>query len=295
MTIERPMFPPRAESVDPFSRHSATGQSETEERTSDSPRPVTSQSNVLTFPRILPASSVRELHNISFGNGRTRPRANMHTFVFRSYDLIVASSEADLIRDVRCDTHKAATKLNSIRQQIQRDREHAAARENLLTMAEAKLTAAIGDASRGVTGLQPRSPPIAPAATRDLGAAYEQLLRQYVEESVKWHAADNSTVAYEEADEEMCKISEQMEPLEELIKKIDIDPLDQDCDAKLRTVALKDLRYKLPGMHDEWQISDGFGDDLEMFWQVLEFVGLADYARSIEQRVKMAHRRRLKR
>jgi hypothetical protein len=100
-------------------------------------------SNILTFPRMLPASNIGELHNISFGNGRARPRANMHTFVFRSYDLIVASSEADLIRDVHRDTRKAATKLNGIRQQILRDREHAAAREDQLTRAEAKLSAAL--------------------------------------------------------------------------------------------------------------------------------------------------------
>ncbi|MGY4409132.1 hypothetical protein ACVWW4_000868 [Bradyrhizobium sp. LB7.1] len=151
MTFERPMFPPRAESVDSFPANPATGQPETGERTSDYPRPVASQSNVLTFRSNRPASNVRELHNASFnyGSGTARTgyspsgRPNMHTFVFRSYDLILASSEAELVRDVRCDTRKAATKLNSIRQQIQRDREHAAAREDQLTRAEAKLSAAI--------------------------------------------------------------------------------------------------------------------------------------------------------
>jgi hypothetical protein len=33
--------------------------------------------------------------------------------------------------------------------------------------------------------------------------------------------------------------------------------------------SLKDLRYKLPSLHDEWVITDGWGDDLGMFWQVL--------------------------
>ncbi|WP_377830327.1 hypothetical protein ACFKHW_17355 [Bradyrhizobium lupini] len=287
MTIERPMFPPRAESVDSFSPQPATGQLETGERTSGTPRPIASQSNVFTFPSARPASNVRELQNPSFDDDRARWRSpnykssgrpNMHSFVFRSYDLIVGSSEADLVRDVGLDVDKAETKLHCIQRQLQRDREHAATREDLLTRAEAKLSAAIAAV---------KAPPM-PLALSDLGSAFERLLRRYVDESVKWHAAEGSSVAYDEANEEMCKISEQMEPLEDLIKKIDIDPRDPDGDAKLRTVALKDLRYKLPSMHDSWEITDGFGDDLEMFWQILEFVGLANFARETEQRIKAA-------
>ncbi|WP_144030869.1 hypothetical protein [Bradyrhizobium japonicum] len=58
MTIERP-FPPRAESVDSFSPVATVGQRETGKRAGDSPRPITSQSNVLTFPGNRPASNVR--------------------------------------------------------------------------------------------------------------------------------------------------------------------------------------------------------------------------------------------
>ena len=70
----------------------------------------------------------------------------MHTYVFRSYDLILAWPEPDLVRDVRGDVDKATSKLNAIRQQIRRDREHAAARETLLTKAEARLAAALAAA-----------------------------------------------------------------------------------------------------------------------------------------------------
>jgi hypothetical protein len=38
MTIERPMFPPRAESVDSFSHHPAIGQPASQTRTGDSPK-----------------------------------------------------------------------------------------------------------------------------------------------------------------------------------------------------------------------------------------------------------------
>ncbi|MDH2343240.1 hypothetical protein [Bradyrhizobium sp. SSUT77] len=110
-------------------------------------------SNVLTFPSARPASNIRELHNPSFDDDRaarwrspgykSSGRPNMHTFVFRSYGLIVGASEADLVRDVRLDLAKAQTKLKTIQQQLQRDREHAAARADLLTNAETKLRAAI--------------------------------------------------------------------------------------------------------------------------------------------------------
>ena len=84
-------------------------------------------------------SSVRPAQLPITGHGRRRSAASMHTYVFRSYDLIVASPEADLVRDVRCDVDKASSMLNSIRGQIRRDREHAVAGESLLTKAEADL------------------------------------------------------------------------------------------------------------------------------------------------------------
>ncbi|MET4319296.1 hypothetical protein [Bradyrhizobium sp. RT5a] len=72
MTIERPMFPPRAESVDSFSSHPATGQPEAGERISGSPSSVPSRSNVLSFPGNRPASNVRELHNSAPGGYEPR-------------------------------------------------------------------------------------------------------------------------------------------------------------------------------------------------------------------------------
>lgn len=66
--------------------------------------------------------------------------------MFRSYDLIVASDEADLIRDVRLDIHKAEIKLKKVRQRLQGVREQAAAQVQLLTAAEARLAAAIAAA-----------------------------------------------------------------------------------------------------------------------------------------------------
>ena len=47
MTIDRPMFPPRAESVDSFPSQPRTRQPETGEHTSDSPSPIASPSNVI--------------------------------------------------------------------------------------------------------------------------------------------------------------------------------------------------------------------------------------------------------
>jgi hypothetical protein len=74
---------------------------------------------------------------------RVKGRRQARRMVFRSYALIVQSAEADLMRDVCFDLHKAQVKLKAIRRQIAADREHAAAREKLLTSAESRLSAAI--------------------------------------------------------------------------------------------------------------------------------------------------------
>ena len=50
------------------------------------------------------------------------------------------------MRDVCFDMHKAQVKLTAIGRQIAADREHAAAREKLLTSAEHRLSAAIAAA-----------------------------------------------------------------------------------------------------------------------------------------------------
>ncbi|MVT49080.1 hypothetical protein GPL17_01055 [Bradyrhizobium yuanmingense] len=67
-----------------------------------------------------------------------------------------------------CHVHKAASKLTAIRQQIQRDREHAAAREDLSTKAEAgcgacrRLQRLCGGLSHG----EAKQKPITPRASR---------------------------------------------------------------------------------------------------------------------------------
>jgi hypothetical protein len=83
---------------------------------------------------------------------RRHDRANMHTFLFRSYDMILESDEADLIRDVCLDTHKAEVKLKKIRQRLQGIREQSAAQIQLLSAADTKLTAAIAAALLSTRG-----------------------------------------------------------------------------------------------------------------------------------------------
>lgn len=51
MTIERPMFPPRAESVDSISAQPAVDHRPEERPSGDSPRPAEGTSNVIVFPR----------------------------------------------------------------------------------------------------------------------------------------------------------------------------------------------------------------------------------------------------
>src|ERR1700738_435170 len=93
--------------------------------------------NVIAFPepaRLFPKRRSRE---------NVRNGSNMHTFLFRSYDLIVQSDEADLVRDVCLDVDKAQTKLKAIRRRLKGVQEQAAAQMQLLTAADTKLTAAI--------------------------------------------------------------------------------------------------------------------------------------------------------
>ncbi len=93
--------------------------------------------------RVLHSENDELIEPSRHGRPYRRGGRNMHTFVFRSYDLIVESDELDLLRDVCFDIDKAQTKLARIRRQLQHDREHAAARAELLTSCERKLSAAI--------------------------------------------------------------------------------------------------------------------------------------------------------
>jgi hypothetical protein len=63
--------------------------------------------------------------------------------VFRSYGLILASSEEELVRDVGLDIDKARTKPRKLGKQAERDREDAAARDTMLSIVESKLETAI--------------------------------------------------------------------------------------------------------------------------------------------------------
>jgi hypothetical protein len=72
------------------------------------------------------------------GNG-----PDLQRLLFRSSDLIVESDEADLVRDVCVDVDRAQTKLKRIQLRLKGVQEQAAAKVQLLTAAETKLTAAI--------------------------------------------------------------------------------------------------------------------------------------------------------
>ena len=80
MTIERPMFPPRADSTDSFLPQPAIGQPESENLTSDSPSPfedVDLASNVIKFPfgvsrRAHARNDRPKAGSATAGNGRLR-------------------------------------------------------------------------------------------------------------------------------------------------------------------------------------------------------------------------------
>ena len=95
--------------------------------------------NIVTFPD--PAAKRRPAP--SGGRASSNERKNMQTFLFRSRDLILQSDEADLVRDVCFNIDRAQTKLKRIQRRLQGVQEQAAAKVQLLTAADTKLTAAI--------------------------------------------------------------------------------------------------------------------------------------------------------
>ncbi len=106
-------------------------------------------SEVITFPgrAAKPNRTTVDIEEEDYSCYRRRQapyrEGSFATLLYRSYDLIVQSNDADLVRDVRFDIDKAARKLEAVRRQLQRDRERLAARIQLLTTVEIKLSAAI--------------------------------------------------------------------------------------------------------------------------------------------------------
>jgi hypothetical protein len=95
--------------------------------------------NVVKFP-----GAQQDTRQLKTSRGDDRERApNMHTVLFRSYDLIVEADEADLVRDVGFDIEKAKRKLKKAQHQLRAVQEHAAARIQQLATVEAKLGGAI--------------------------------------------------------------------------------------------------------------------------------------------------------
>jgi methylphosphotriester-DNA--protein-cysteine methyltransferase len=93
--------------------------------------------NIIDFPAAADRASHRRRPY------RQRGSKNKHTLVFRSYDLIVQSDEAALVRDVCFDVDRAESKLRRIKQRLKNVLVESAAKVQLLTAAETKLTAAI--------------------------------------------------------------------------------------------------------------------------------------------------------
>ena len=99
--------------------------------------------NIVTFPGSSANRAAKRRLAPSGGSASAIEPKNMHTFLFRSRDLILESDEADLVRDVCFDINKAQTKLKAIRRRLQGLQEYTAAQVQLLTAADTKLTAAI--------------------------------------------------------------------------------------------------------------------------------------------------------
>jgi len=98
--------------------------------------------NIVTFPGHSPKRVKRAAAKPNYTE-RRKNRKSMRQFLFRSYNLIAESDDADLISDVCLDMHKAEVKLRQLREALQATRENSAARIEMLTEAEIKLSAAL--------------------------------------------------------------------------------------------------------------------------------------------------------
>ena len=141
MSDRYPMLPPAAESVDSIIRLCPADDRPADRPLSESRKPAESSSaKVVRFP----GSRVPE--RVQPDRRAPRPAClgiNMHDALFRSYDLIVESDEADLVQDVSRDLDKAQTKLRRLKEALQSYQERATAHIQLLTTADTKLSAAI--------------------------------------------------------------------------------------------------------------------------------------------------------
>jgi hypothetical protein len=110
---------------------------------------------------------------------RKQGKGSMHTYMFRSYDLIVEADEADLARDVKCDLHKANVKLQQVRKRLQGIQEQAAAQIKMLTTAETKLSTAIeaAHAEQLASGIEP-PPKTAAEKRREFKEAMRRRIRE---------------------------------------------------------------------------------------------------------------------
>lgn len=99
--------------------------------------------NIVTFPSSSERERVKRAAPKPNWTERRKNRKSMRQFLFRSYNLIAESDDAELISDVCLDMHKAEVKLKQLREALRATRENSAARIEMLTEAEIKLSAAI--------------------------------------------------------------------------------------------------------------------------------------------------------
>jgi hypothetical protein len=94
--------------------------------------------NIVKFPKAKP-----ETEGCESWSGRRNKRAYHHDLSFRGKRTIIEAAEADLVRDVGTDIHKARVKLKRLQQRIEGLRLQSEAELELLREATAKLSAAI--------------------------------------------------------------------------------------------------------------------------------------------------------
>ena len=219
MTIERPMFPPRAESVDSFSLQPAIGQRERECRLSESRKPAEGLSRRLVLAGVASAAALPIAGSLPTTAEATTDPIFGAIEAWRRSGAAMIAVEGD-IPDELGDTHTAAFKVVMRTRPITPaglvaltcwTRELAIELEphsNLLSEDFCALTATIDNAARGMSGLKAWSP--APAHGQNSSDRIFRIIENHRASAKTFQGAVSVEYAYEKADSKV----EAMDPVE---------------------------------------------------------------------------------
>jgi hypothetical protein len=231
MTIERPMFPPRAESADSLSSHPAIGQREGECRVSESRKPAEGLSRRVVLAGVASAAALPIAGALPTSAEATTDPIFAAIDVYRHAGAACVAAEGNIPEEAADRYWQAVSAVMRTRPTTPaglaaltgwtRERADRLCGNSFFDGVDlCALTATIDDATRGMSGLEPWSP-LPAAATHsaqtldaeliELGARFEPLVDQYYEAQRRWssssaHRTDGTLDAISAIHDEMKQL-----------------------------------------------------------------------------------------